>query len=269
VVLRIKSCGKIIISLVSLAAFAVAAAIAPVFGADSNDATRSAPLLKTLQKPVFELRFSKEDSVVSPLDSLGFCPVVKKGKASFLVADSTMVVSVSPGTRMLYSLAINPVAVSRMRIVWGTVRFPQGVDWSKAPTRREPIGVALSYGKKLKTTCAETSSITGFLSFAVSLIGRLFSAPFTTVVFLGPPQWHGGKYVGVLFKNRVKYFCLDYTAVDSSGTIVTDLGVDSLYHQAFPKERIRPVNAVSVEADLDGLTDSSCAFIRSITLYGE
>ena len=233
-----------------------------------SDAAEGKQITSLTSQPIFDLSFADSGPSTNPLVEKGFCPIIHQGRVIFRVDSGNLCMTAGPGSRMLYSLAINPVHAGRIRIAWGVHRFPQGVDWDNGPTKREPLGVAISFGDKMAPKCSDATSIVGIIMRALSRLQRMIDPPQTVVIFLGRTRWHNRMLEGNLYRKQIRYLCQDFQQPDSAGCLISEFSIDTLYQRAFkvPYRQTPRINAVSLETDLDGLVDSSSVFLKAIEL---
>jgi len=263
--MRFRAYRRRIALYLQMAVVLLSGAIAGHHGMESQDISANTGAANRI---VAEVRFGADIQTEDPLLKMGFCPLIRKGAIRMSVGPECLSIWAAPGSRMLYSQAMKPTQAHRLVIEWGVRRFPNGIDWGNGSTKREPLGVALSFGADIAMPCAETRSFTGMILLALERMHRLVDPPRSIVVFLGQQPWHGRMLEGNFYRKKIRYYCQSSSQTDSFAYIQTNLSIDTLYRFAFGKRHVKipQVNAISIELDLDGLADSSEAFIRTVRL---
>lgn len=195
-------------------------------------------------------------------DSL--CIVHKSEPIEYGVKGGGFWISGKGGGSLIASRKLNIRNADSIRIIWRIGRHPSTASWESG-TKREAIGVGVSFGDQIKGTCPDEGS---FLSRAISkLIAGLtmLLIPPPTITFFASAAGADRKlYTGNISRNRLKYVAVNVEPSDDF--VEVTLPLSSWYKKAFGLERKLPINALTLECDLRGLPegDSAYACVRQV-----
>ena len=138
---------------------------------------------------------------------------------------------------------------TKVKIVWGVERFPQGANWERGKNRLA-LGAIIVLGTK---------------EFP-SGVPRLFAppAPYFIAPFIGEKEKVGKKYLGKLYKKGGRYYCVS----NEKGLVSTELDLVKTFAENF-KEKLPPVTAFGFQMNTKGTSGGAKAFIKSISFYTE
>ena len=142
--------------------------------------------------------------------------------------------------------------VNHIVIEWGVNRFPVGADWELG-NKRVPIGVIFSFGDKK-------------LSSGLPL--GIKAAPYFLSAFIGQKEQVGSMYVGALYAEGGRYFCVSNGAPIGQ-TIVTNFEVDNRFKDVFNQDKTPPITGFAFEMNTDNTEGGADAFINKIVFYSK
>ncbi len=139
--------------------------------------------------------------------------------------------------------------IDSVKIVWGVNRFPKGADWANGNNRLS-IGALIILG---------TEKLSSGLPMGVK------AAPYFFGPFIGEKERVGGRYLGALYKEGGRYYCVS----NSLGKrIVTNFDIDQKFQQEF-KKPTPPVTAFGFQMNTKDTKGGAEAFVESITFYSK
>jgi len=139
--------------------------------------------------------------------------------------------------------------IGSVKIVWGVNRFPQGADWANG-NNRLAIGALIVLG---------TEKLSSGLPMGVK------AAPYFFGPFIGEKERAGGRYLGALYKEGGRYYCV---STNSGKTVITNFNIDQKFQQEF-KKPTPPVTAFAFQMNTKNTKGGAEAFIKSITFYSK
>jgi len=139
--------------------------------------------------------------------------------------------------------------VGVVKIVWGVNRFPKGADWAKG-NNRLAIGAIIALG---------TEKLSSGLPMSVK------DAPYFFGPFIGEKEKLGGRYLGALYKEGGRYYCVSTT---KGATVTTNFNIDKKFQQEF-KKPTPPVTAFAFQMNTNDTEGGAEAFVKSITFYSK
>jgi hypothetical protein len=142
--------------------------------------------------------------------------------------------------------------VDHIVIEWGVNRFPIGADWEQG-IKRVPIGVIFSFGDK---------KLSSGLPFGIE------AAPYFLSAFIGKNEPVGKMYVGALYAEGGRYFCVSNGAPIGQ-TIDTKFEVDKRFKDVFKQDKTPPITGVAFEMNTDDTEGGAEAFIKRIVFYSK
>lgn len=132
-------------------------------------------------------------------------------------------------------------------IEWGVDRFPQGADWASGHNRLA-IGAIFVLGEKT-------------FSSGRPILAQ--PAPYFLAPFIGEKEAPGKRYLGLLYKDAGRYYCVS----NKSGTSInTRLNIDQKFQQEF-QVKTPPLTAFGIQMNTKNTTGGAKAFIKKITFY--
>jgi len=140
--------------------------------------------------------------------------------------------------------------IGSVRIVWGVDRFPKGADWATG-NNRLAIGALISLG---------TRKLSSGLPLGINAAPPFFGP------FIGQKERVGGRYLGMLYKEGGRYYCVSNR--NSGATVTTDFNINQKYKQEF-KKSAPPVTAYAFQMNTKDTRGGAKAFIKSITFYSK
>jgi hypothetical protein len=143
-------------------------------------------------------------------------------------------------------------AVNHIVIEWGVNRFPIGANWDRG-NKRVPIGVILSFGEKK-------------LSSGLPL--GIKAAPYFLSAFIGEKEQVGRMYVGALYAEGGRYFCVSNGA-PLGQSITTTFEVDNRFKYVFAQDETPPITGLAFEMNTDDTEGGADAFIKKIVFYSK
>jgi hypothetical protein len=142
--------------------------------------------------------------------------------------------------------------VDHIVIEWGVNRFPIGADWEQG-NKRVPIGVIFSFGDK---------KLSSGLPFGIE------AAPYFLSAFIGEKEQVGRMYVGALYAEGGRYFCVSNGAPVGQ-TIVTRFEVDNRFKDVFKQDKTPPITGLAFEMNTDDTEGGADAFLKKIVFYSK
>ncbi|MBN1981067.1 MAG: hypothetical protein JW795_06025 [Chitinivibrionales bacterium] len=194
----------------------------------------------------------------NPFFENDFCILQNRNKVSFRFSAKGLDICLGPNARFVVSKKITPVFVSAIRVVWSVSHYPKGPDWEKGgKKKRESLCIGISFGDHIAQDCSP-----GLWKWFLSMFLR---PPQTLFFFRGGTEPNGKIYTGNFFTKEFKY-CSRTTMPVSNQELCDTFRLADWYPKAFNTTAIPPVNAVTIEADLDGIHDSSGAILKEFAL---
>jgi hypothetical protein len=142
--------------------------------------------------------------------------------------------------------------VNHIVIEWGVNRFPVGADWEQG-NKRVPIGVIFSFGDE---------KLSSGLPFGIK------DAPYFLSAFIGENEQVGSIYVGALYAEGGRYFCVSNGAPVGQ-TIATNFEVDNRFKDVFNQDKTPPITGLAFEMNTDNTEGGAEAFIKKIVFYSK
>ena len=142
--------------------------------------------------------------------------------------------------------------VDHIVIEWGVNRFPVGADWEQG-IKRVPIGVIFSFGDK---------KLSSGLPFGIE------AAPYFLSAFIGENEPVGTMYVGALYAEGGRYFCMSNGAPVGQ-TIDTRFEVDNRFKNVFKQDKTPPITGLAFEMNTDDTKGGADAFLKKIVFYSK
>jgi len=139
--------------------------------------------------------------------------------------------------------------IGSVKIVWGVNRFPKGANWAKGKNRLA-IGALIVLG---------TKKLSSGLPMGIN------SAPYFFGPFIGEKERVGGRYLGALYKDGGRYYCVSKSR---GRKVVTNFNIDKKFKQEF-KKPTPPVTAFGFQMNTKDTKGGAEAFIESITFYSK
>lgn len=139
--------------------------------------------------------------------------------------------------------------IGSAKIVWGVHKFPQGADWAEG-NNRLAIGALFSLG---------TKKLSSGLPFGIK-----DSPPFLGP-FIGQKERLGGRYLGALYKEGGRYYCV---ARKKGDCVTTHFNIDEKFQKEFKKET-PALSAFAFQMNTKDTSGGAEAFIQSITFYSK
>jgi len=140
--------------------------------------------------------------------------------------------------------------IGAAKIVWGVDKFPQGANWS-AGNNRLAIGALLTLG---------TDKLSSGLPLGIN------AAPPFLGPFIGQKEKVGKKYLGALYKEGGRYYCISNKG--AGATVTTNFNIDQKFQQEF-KKSAPPLTAFAFQMNTKDTSGGAQAFIKSITFYSK
>jgi len=140
--------------------------------------------------------------------------------------------------------------IGSVKIVWGVDRFPQGANW-QAGNNRLAIGALITLG---------TKKLSSGLPMGIN------AAPPFLGPFIGEKERVGGRYLGALYKEGGRYYCVSNKG--SGATVTTNFNIAQKYQQEFKKPS-PPVTAFAFQMNTKDTSGGAQAFLKSITFYSK
>jgi len=137
-----------------------------------------------------------------------------------------------------------------VKIVWGVDKFPKGADWAKG-NNRLAIGALITMG---------TEKLSSGLPLGINAAPAFFGP------FIGQKERVGGRYLGMLYKEGGRYYCVSNQ--NSGATVTTNFDIAEKYRKEFRKP-VPPVTAFAFQMNTKDTSGGAQAFIKSITFYNK
>jgi hypothetical protein len=140
--------------------------------------------------------------------------------------------------------------IGSVKIEWGVKKFPNGADWANG-NNRIAIGAMFALG---------TEKLSSGLPFGIN------AAPYFLGPFIGEREVVGKTYLGKLYKEGGRYYCVSNKSGDS--TIVTHFNINQKFQQAF-KKTTPPLTAFAFQMNTKNTTGGAQAYIKRVTFYSK
>ena len=94
-------------------------------------------------------------------------------------------------------------------------------------------------------------------------------APYFLSPFIGEKEQVDKMYVGTLYVEGGRYFCVSNGAPPIGQTIVTTFEVDNRFKKVFKQDRTPPITGFAFQMNTDDTEGGAEAFIRKIVFYSK
>ena len=204
---------------------------------------------------LYSLDFSKQKNgdAKALLRSKGFKFLLDASDLSMKFKDGKLVIHTSGKKAGVFGIRF-PAGrhlknIGSAKIVWGVHKFPQGADWAEG-NNRLAIGALFSL---------RTKKLSSGLPFGIK-----DSPPFLGP-FIGQKERLGGRYLGALYKEGGRYYCV---ARKKGDCVTTHFNIDEKFQKEFKKET-PALSAFAFQMNTKDTSGGAEAFIQSITFYSK
>jgi hypothetical protein len=135
--------------------------------------------------------------------------------------------------------------IGSVTIEWGVDKFPAGANWAGG-NNRLAIGALLALG---------TEKLSSGLPMGVN------AAPYFLGPFIGQKEQPGKMYLGALYKQGGRYYCVSNK--NGGSTVTTQFNIDQKFQQAF-KKPTPPLTAFGFQMNTKDTKGGAQAFIKRI-----
>lgn len=140
--------------------------------------------------------------------------------------------------------------IGSVTIEWGVDKFPVGANWAGG-NNRLAIGALLALG---------TEKLSSGLPLGVN------AAPYFLGPFIGEKEQVGKMYLGALYKQGGRYYCVSNK--NGGSTVTTQFNIDQKFQQAFNKPT-PPLTAFAFQMNTKDTSGGAQAFIKRIIFRGK
>jgi len=202
-------------------------------------------------KVLYTLDFSKASGdAVSWMKQKGFQFLLDSKDLNFKIKNGRLEIDTQKSVAGLFGVRLSkPLQnIGSVRIEWGVSKFPKGSNWAKG-NNRLAIGAIFSLGtKKFR-----------------SGIPFVKPAPYFLAPFIGQKESVGKTYLGKLYKEAGRYYCVSNT---QNKLVVTNFNINAKFKKEFKKE-LPPLSAFAFQMNTENTTGGAKAFIKKIIFYSK
>lgn len=208
---------------------------------------------------LYTLDFSQDETsnASSWLQDQGFETLLDAGSLDLAFRDGALNIRTDDSVAGVFALRFGKQAylkgVKHISVEWGVNRFPKGADWEQG-NKRVPIAVMFSFGDE---------KLASGLPFGIK------PAPYFLSPFIGEKETVNKMYVGNLYVEGGRYFCVSNGGPSIGQTVATRFEVADRFKQVFEKDKTPPVTGFAVQMNTDDTEGGAEAFIRKIVFYSE
>lgn len=208
-------------------------------------------------KALYGIDFGQEETgdASAWLESQGFKTLLDADQLQVAFKDGALNISTNESVAGVFALKFGKQdylpEVKHVVVEWGVNRFPTGADWEQG-NNRVPIAIMFSFGDK---------KLSSGLPFGVN------PAPYFLSPFIGEKEQVDKMYVGTLYEEGGRYFCVSNGGPPVGETIATKFEVANRFKETFKQDSTPPVTGFAFQMNTDDTDGGAEAFIRKIVFY--